>query len=120
MRRRHAQLNARSIPRIVLAVALLMAAASPHAREAERPAQNLDAFVEVDRSSGQWTIGNSGIRYTVVVARDGTLTVGGLSVSGGGANMITVGDQPDTFLTIGGDLVRPRASRSDFIAESVD
>src|SRR4029450_4026828 len=97
---RPAPLNARSVPRVALAAALLMAAASPHAREAERPAQNLDAYVEVDRSSGEWTIGKSGIRYTVVVNRDGTWTVGGLSV-GGSADVLTIGDQPDTFVTLG-------------------
>ena len=119
MRLRHAPLNARPLVRFALAVALLVAAASPHAREAERPAQNLDAFVEVDRSSGEWTIGNSGIRYTLIINRDGTLTVGGLAVSGS-SDLVTISDQPDALLTIGGDLVRLGAPHSDFLVDSVD
>ena len=119
MRLRHALLNARPIARVALAVALVAAAASPHAREAERPAQNLDAYVEADRGTGEWTIGNSGIRYTLVIDRDGTLTVGGLAV-GGSSDRVTVGNQPDALLTIGGDIVRLGAPHSDFVVDNVE
>ena len=119
MRLRQTPLSARSAPRIVLAVALLAAAASPHAGAAERPAQNLDAFVEVDRTTGQWTIGNSGIRYTIVIGADGTLSAGSLRVSDSDA-ILTFGDQPDTFLTIGGDVLRLGAPHGDFVVDAVD
>ena len=45
-------LTARPVARVGLGVAFLVAAASPHAREAERAAQNLDAFVEEMKASG--------------------------------------------------------------------
>src|SRR5262245_18587985 len=119
MRLRPSPLNARSVPRIALAVALLAAAASPNTRAAERPAENLDAFVEVDRTAGEWTIGNSGIRYRIVIDGDGTLAVGGLRVSGTDG-MIAMGGQPDTVLSIAGDVQRLGAPHSDFVVESVD
>jgi alpha-galactosidase len=119
MRIPHAPLTGRSVLRIALPLALLAAAASPHARQLERPAQYLDAFVEADRSAGEWTIGNSGIRYTIVISRIGGMSFGGLAVSAG-ADPVTVGNEPDALLTVGGETVRLGAADSGFQVEAIE
>ena len=119
MRLTDALSTSRSALRMALAVALLAAAASPSARQSERPAQLLDAFVEADRGTGEWTIGNAGIRYTLQINRNGSIGLGGVAVSGS-SDPVTLGNEADALLTIDGETMRLGSSASDFEVDGIE
>src|SRR5215208_4702216 len=117
MRPSHASMKARSALRTALAIVLL--AAAPQARQSARPAQYLDTYVDADRASGEWAIGNNSSRYTFVANRDGTVNVGGLAVAGS-FDPVTMGAEPDALVTIGGETLRLGGADGDFRVQSVE
>ena len=111
-------LRARS-HRAALVVTLLSLAASTPAAVVERRAEYLDAFVEFDASSGQWTIGNDAVRYSVRLERRGAVRFEGLSI-GDARDSVTLSDEPDALVTLDGETVHLGAVGSGFVLEQVE
>ncbi|MBA3269185.1 MAG: alpha-galactosidase [Acidobacteria bacterium] len=111
-------MNRQILRPVALIVTLLALCASPAARTVDRRAQYLDAFVDVDDGSGEWTIGNAAVTYTVAIRPNRSLETRGLAIAGT-SDPITGGTAPDTVLTVAGATVRLGAPASGFVVESV-
>jgi alpha-galactosidase len=110
--------------RVAIAGVLTLIAAtltSTHAVSAvavQRFVQHGDAFVDGDHTSGEWTIGNASIRYTLRATRNGPMRAVMLSVPGA-SSPITRPRATDATLTIDGDVIRLGAPDSGFVVESI-
>jgi hypothetical protein len=102
----------------IVFVVFVAAIESPFARAVERSAEYADAFVDVDYSSGDWTIGNDAIRYSVNVTRQGTLRSVALHLAGV-AEPVTVPRPSDATLTVGDDVIALGTQGSGFLVSGV-
>ena len=69
-------------------------------------------------SSGQWTIGNDAVRYSVRLERRGAVRFEGLSI-GDARDSVTLSDEPDALVTLDGETVHLGAVGSGFVLEQV-
>jgi alpha-galactosidase len=100
-----------------LVVALLTIGAYPAARAVNRQAEQADAFVDYDHSSGDWTIGNSAVSYTVGIGRTRLLEVTGLAITGT-SDPVTAAATFDASITLNDWTGGIGAPGGSFIVES--
>lgn len=100
---------------LALFLSLLPVAATTSAPE--RLADLDDAYVEVDRASGRWTVGNDGLRMTVEVDSRGALFLDGLRLADG--TLVTQSRDPDGLVSLGGVTTGLGARGSALFVESV-
>jgi alpha-galactosidase len=101
----------------VVVVALLAAVSAPSARAVDRRAEYADAFVDADTNSGEWTIGNDAIRYTVGI-RQNTLRLVRLSLAGS-SRAVTPPRETDAVVTLDGDPTALGTAASGFAIDQV-
>ena len=85
----------------------------------DRQAAFADAYVDRGTNTGEWTIGNDGIRYTVAVLSDRTFRLVGLRTASS-SDLVTLGTEPDTVVTIDDEVMRLGDRASGFTVERVD
>ena len=103
----------------LVAAALLTAFGLPSAAQSvERRAQFADAFVQVDHSSGEWTIGNEAVRYSVVVTPQGSLRSLALRLAGS-SQPVTASRASDATVTLEDDVLALGDPDSKFLVTGV-
>jgi alpha-galactosidase len=88
------------------------------ARSVERHAELADAFVESDYNSGEWTIGNAAVRYSIAVARDGSLRLIRLVVAGT-SQAVTLPRATDASITVDDDVLALGSAAGRFLVSGV-
>jgi alpha-galactosidase len=103
---------------LIVAALLPALGLSSAARSVERHAQFADAFVEFDHSSGEWTIGNDAVRYSVAVTRQGSLRSVALRIAGS-SQPVTASRVTDTTVTVEDDVLALGDPESKFLVTGV-
>jgi alpha-galactosidase len=103
---------------LLVAIVLLTGSAVPTARVSDRRAEFADAIVEFDQSSGEWTIGNDAVRYSVAVTPQGAVALSRLSV-GRTAAVVTLPRASDNLITIDGEPIALGDAGSGFVVDGI-
>jgi alpha-galactosidase len=97
---------------------MLACSVAPYARVSDTQAEFLDAYVERDAVTGEWAIGNGGIRYAIAVGRDRSLRLIGLTTDGW-LEPVTRRAEPDAVVTIGDQAMRLGDASGGFLVERI-